>query len=276
MLLRNVVEGVLDGSIPISTLGKRGSAAGGAPIDVVVGLAKQLDKNFSPNEGEQGKRFAQSLVGNGQNAQNVTAINVVPQHAADLVKLTDAMQQNNPKTIQELLNKAKDQFGDKNVPNMEAARFVTAIELLKAAMGPNALNVEVEKQAQQLLSSGRTADQMRSVVREWVDKVVSRGKYLQDLSETYHLSQPIIRRDAQKAIEFLEAKPGTSATDSHPAVPPAQEPSFFDRKIEQIFGGSKPAGGGAASSKPLSPEEAMKLPPGTKFTGTDGIERTRH
>ncbi len=37
--------------------------------------------------GEQGKRFAASLVGNGQNAQNVVAMNVVPLHAADLVKL---------------------------------------------------------------------------------------------------------------------------------------------------------------------------------------------
>lgn len=274
---RAVVDSLLDGSVPISQLAKRGGGGqggvGGLPINSLIGIAKQIDPSWSPNEGEQGKRFAQSLVGNGQNAQTVTAANIVPAHAADLVRLTDAMGQNNPKMIQELINKVKEQTGDQNIVSMDAARFVTAMELVKAAMGPAALNVEVEKEARRLLASGNTAGQMRAAVSEWTDKVASRAHYLQDLADTYHLREPIMRGDAKKAMAYLKAAPGTGATGNFPAVPQAQ-PTVMDQ-IKGVFGGSSapaPAGGSVPT---MTPEQVRAAPPGTKYRTIDGREGVR-
>jgi hypothetical protein len=263
--VRNNVAGLLDGSIPVSTLSKRGM--GENSINHLTALAKQIDPSWSPNEGEQGKRFAASLVGNGQNAQNVVAMNVAPRHAADLVQLTDAIKQNNPQMVQGIINGLKNQFGDTAVPNMVAARNLVAIEFLKAAVGPGSLNVPLEQDFIKSISTAGTADQVRSIVAGYVDKAMERGRVLQETAKIYNIPQSqIIHPETQKYLDFLQGK----KVDGMP-TPKAPEPSLWDR----MFGGSSGTAAPQQGAQRLSPEDAAKLPKGTPFIGLDGIPRVR-
>ena len=108
--------------------------------------------------------------GNSKNGQDVKAMNVAAAHGVDLVKITDAMNQQNPVALQEILNKFKMQLGSTDVPTMLAARNVVALEFLKAAVGAGNLNQTLEAEFLKSLPPGATADQTRAVVNSYVDK----------------------------------------------------------------------------------------------------------
>lgn len=226
---RNVVEGLLNGSIPASALSKRGGGGqggvGGLPVNALYGLASQIDPTWSPNEGEQRKRFEASLVGNGQNAQTVAAINVVPRHAADLVRITDALNQNNPQIINSLVLQFKKQFGDTAVPDLIAARNLSALEFLKAAVGAGNLNQKLEEEFMNSIPLGSTAAQVRQVVKGYVDKVLSRADYLNETAQKYGIKDKgiIIHPETQQYVDFLEGKGATPVRGGSAAAPAAKE-----------------------------------------------------
>ncbi len=222
---RNVVEGLLNGSIPASTLSKRGGGGqggvGGLPVNALYGLASQIDPAWSPNEGEQRKRFEASLVGNGQNAQNVAAINVVPRHAADLVRISDAINQKNPQLVNDIMLRLKSQFGDTQVPDLIAARNLSALEFLKAAVGPGALNQTLEKEFLGSIPLGATAAQVRQVVSGYVDKVLSRADVLQETADKYGIKDKglILHPETQKYVDYLKGKTTDVGGPAKPAQP---------------------------------------------------------
>lgn len=251
--LRNNAEGLVSGDLPISTLSKR--AGGGADFNTTVALAQQLQPGWSPNEGVQRQIFDKSLAdGNSRNGQSVQAINIAPSHGADLVKITDAMNQNNPQAVQGIINKLKAQFGDTAVPTMEAARNIVGLEMLKAAVGPANMNQMLEEKFLGSLSSAATADQTRALVRTYVKLLEDRANEMIDTGKIYNvpdIEKKIIHPRTQEALDYLKGPrigaPGTPQAGQ----PVAAQPSLWDR----VFGGtpSPTQNGGPTTVRKFNP-----------------------
>ncbi len=250
--VRNNAEGLVSGDLPISTLSKR--AGGGADFNTTVGIAQQLKPGWSPNEGVQRQVFEKSLAdGNTRNGQAVQAVNIAPMHGVDLVKITDAINQNNPQAVQGIINSLKQQFGDTAVPTMTAARNIVGLEMLKAAVGSANMNQALEQQFLGTLSTASTADQTRALVRTYTKLLEDRANEMIDTGKSYNKNfdeKQIIHPRTQAALDYIKGPrigaPGTPQAGQ----PVAPQSSLWDR----VFGGTPaPTQNGPAAVRKFNP-----------------------
>jgi hypothetical protein len=120
--------------------------------------------------------------------------------------------------------------------------------------------------ANQTVATNRAA-----IIREWQDSL--------DFKEQYLASRGTLNGADAAFRQYVAQNPYTVLTETKKgdtiAIPNENRKSWREA-LNPTAPATTAAPAAAAANRRLTPAEAQLLPRGTKFTGTDGVERTRH
>lgn len=255
------IKSVADGKTPWpSTLGRNPDE-----VENIVAAVNAYD----PTASEQRYKAAQDTIDSftkGNDHKEVDAINTAAVHTGELASLTKALQegQTNNRLLNKLANDYGVQLGGSNVTtNYNLVAFKVAEEVTKAYQGSNVTEAAIQNTYNSFISSGAPG-QLSGGITETAKLLKGKAdakdyEYKTNMGPAYDGRQ-LYSPDARAFFK-------TYATD-HPA--------------EAINGGGKGQQGSgepngqapqqAPDNMPSvkSPDEAMKLPPGSQFKMPDG------
>jgi hypothetical protein len=251
--VKALVPGLLNGDISVEDLPNRATAAGIDPSRTnLLAIARQVEPNFDASMGGSKRRFEQSLA-SGDNAKTVQAFSVAIPHMRTWLDLQQGLKNDNKPLVNGIINKLKEQYGDKNVPSAEAAGHLLAVEIDKAISGDSTVSGRAE--AKDIINLSLNDPQATKLLQTLATMGGARFEMLQDRARYYKMSEDrvggILSPRVSGDLKYIMSGGANGAPGD------TQQP-------------------GAPTGQRLSPEEAMKLAPGTPFIGIDGKQRVRH
>ncbi len=236
-------EGLVDGSRTIASLARRG----GENFDLTQALARQLDKNWTPNDAQARQTFETKYMVTGDGRKLANTINTAYPHMEHLHEALTAMAQgdmNGSTTLgQSAINAARRFFGDPRIANVETVIKLYGPEIARLIRGGGQLNESEEKAAATLAMQNAPVQQQQEALHTLAVMSQDRVNTLTDTAKEYKIPQEkidgYIHPPARAALQTVLTQP----------IPGSQQPSFFDRNIAPLLGGRpSPAGGSAAPS----------------------------
>jgi hypothetical protein len=194
----------------------------------------------------------------GKNGNTVRSLNVAVQHLDQLAQLGTALQNGDLPLLNRLGNEWAKQTGSAAPVTFNAMKKVVADELVKAVVGSGG-GVADREEAAHSLDAAQSPEQMAEVIANY--KGLMAGQ-LNGLRQQYKEGSgrddferfllPITRKELEQHASSAEPAQSPSAPAAG-AQPPAQ----------------------SAPARVTTPQEAMALPPGTRFITPDGRVKVR-
>lgn len=219
----NIVRSVLaqkPGFLP-SDLSKR------SDFNNLMGLVLQAQPDYDPTTGGQLRQFRMHNLLNGDEAKTLSAANTALSHAKIFRDLTEAMQNGDTRMVNTIVNEAKKQFGDANVPSAEIARDLYGEELVKAVKGGGQLNEAQEQQMRKNLSINAGPKATQGVINTLTDLMQGRVHTVEDTARKFGETEGNIKNylspRSREALDYLKNNPLGASKATAPINPAAIE-----------------------------------------------------
>jgi hypothetical protein len=178
----------------------------------------------------------------GKNGNTIRSLNVAVQHLDQLSQLATALNNGDMQFVNRAANAWAAQTGGAAPTSFNAAKKVVGDEIVKAIVGAGG-GVSDREEAAKSIDAANSPEQLAKTIETYQGLMAGQ---LNGLRQQYKVATG---RDDFESMLLPETR---ARLESHGA------------------------GDASDASKPISPEEAAKLPPGTRFTGTDGVTRVKH
>jgi hypothetical protein len=243
----------LEKTDPMAAAGVKGLLAGNTNaaarnLQKLAPLASLVDPTFSMATFPQRVALQKSYLGGGKNFQEMQAINTVAGHLVNLADAADALNNTRFPLVNSVVNAFQQNAGDPRVDVFNATKQAVSNELSKAYRGGHVTEGDV-REWQQNISSAKSPDQLRSVIGQFNELLMSKRKALED-----------------------GYKQGMG-----PTPPPSEFTSIsghaqdaFDKVMNWSQGGAAPSKGPTA---PTSPSAAPAISEGTTASNPQTGER---
>jgi hypothetical protein len=211
-----------------------------------------------------GARFATAKAfASGKEAQSIRALNQATQHMGVLHEKGTALNNTAYPLLNTALNALATGAGSASATNFVAAAHPVAEEVSKVFKGANLSDSEV-RQWEKSLSPNMSPEQMQGSL-ETISHLMDGALDALNVQYEKTMGKPLnaMTPQSQATLDYIKNNPIGQKKAAPQAAPQAQGSTA----------GPTPQ---AAPQGRLSPEEAAKLPPGTPFTGMDGVPRVRH
>ena len=243
---RNTVIGMVDGSFTPNDLGRAGNR------QELLSLAKQIDPNYTPSEGDSLRRFRTIYMnGSGQGGQTVLAANTAVDHMQTYHDLMNALSNTGSPPTNAVVNFLKKNFGNADLTNAQAARTILGAEIAKTVRGGGSLNLEEERAAAAMIDPNASPAQSQGALETLTKLMMGRVHNLQEFAKTKGVpekeTEGYMFPASRAALDYMRANP----IGSKRAAP----------------GGNTPAPGGAPPrmAQPKTEAEYKALPSGTPY-----------
>lgn len=222
-----------------------------SPAARMLQLVSTYAPDWKQSDFQNQQKLWNEFYGSGKTAGNITALDTAYGHLGDLYDLGMALGNGDVQSVNMITNKVKNQLGDPKVNNAAMAAAAVGHELAKVFRDSGMSQTEIEEW-NKMLSTSMSPGQITGAVYTAQKLMESRVHAL------------------KTRYERAGGDPNTASwfTPSH--VEKAEQ-------IKAIAGGSKPGAAPAPQSGGIptvnSPEEARRLPSGTRFRDPNGVVR---
>lgn len=212
----------------------------------VISRVRELNPNYA------GADYGSNAAGlkqftSGKNGNTIRSLNVAVQHLDQLSTLADALDSGDVPLFNKVAVAYKQQTGNAAPSNFNAAKKVVADEIVKAIVGSGG-GVADREEAANSINAAQSPAQLKGVIQTYQGLMTGQ---LNGIREQY---KSATGRDNFETLLLPETR---AKLEAHSAQPTQQAPA-------------------QQQGQRLTPEQAMKLPPGTSFVGMDGVSRVRH
>lgn len=219
-LIRSII-GLKPGFQP-ADLSKRGD------YNHLMGLVLQADPDYDPTTSGQRRKFEMNNLVNGDEAKTLSAANTAISHAKIFRDLTEAMQNGDTRLINTIVNEAKKQFGDANVPSAEIARDLYGEELVKAVKGSGQLNEAQEQQMRKNLSINAGPKATQGVIDTLTNLMEGKVHVVEDTARKFGVPESRIKEyitpRSREALDYIKGNP--LGAPKAPAAAAADDPRY--------------------------------------------------
>lgn len=238
----NIVRSVLalkPGFLP-SDLSKRGD------FNNLMGLVLQAQPDFDPTGPGQRRQFEMNLAkANDPNAQTLSAANTAISHAKIYRDLVEAMNNGNTRLVTTIVNEARKQFGDANVPSAEIARDLYGEELVKAVKGGGPPNEKQEQQMRANLSVNASPKATQGVIDTLTNLMEGRVHTVEDTARKFGVPESKIKEyispRSRETLDYIRSNPlgapkATAAPINPVAVDRLKANPDTAAQFDEVFG----------------------------------------
>jgi hypothetical protein len=232
----------LEKTDPVAAAGVKGllagnTNAGARNLQKLAPLASLVDPTFSMATFPQRVALQKSYLGGGKNFQEMQAIDTVAGHLVNLANASDALNNGRFPMLNSVLNGVLSATGDPRVDRFNTVKQAVSNELSKAYRGGHVTEGDV-REWQSNINSAKSPDQLRTVIGEFNDLLMSKRKALEDGYKLGMGPTPL-------PAEF-------NSTSQH-----AQD--AFNQVLDWAHGGAMP--GKASAAPPSAPASQPGAPP---------------
>lgn len=173
----------------------------------------------------------------GSSSNTVRALNTAIPHLDTLGKLATALDNNDTKTINQLSNAFKSQFGQTAPTNFDTAKQIVADEVVKAVVGAGGSQFDRE-QAQKVIDKANSPEQLKEAINTYQNLMAGQ---LSSLQQKYEAGTG--RKDFQTKFltphtrDTLSPYLGGSATQGNTSTPPILTATGPNGKKLQLVNG---------------------------------------